>query len=186
MRIIKRYQNRKLYDTETSRYITLDELAHLISEGVEFKVVENKTGEDITSTVLTQIIYESEKKKKKILPIDFLKKIIQYGEESLNDMLEKLSLIEKANLREAEKRIRELVKKSEPRADGGKTKFKEILTTAQTGVQEIEKKVDEALQEAINRIPGLGTVVKELRQIRSELDELKKDVNKLKKRSSRS
>ncbi|QIL02739.1 polyhydroxyalkanoate synthesis repressor PhaR [Sphingomonas sinipercae] len=73
---IKKYANRRLYDTESSAYITLDRLAELVREGREFEVVDAKTGEDITRQVLTQIIVDEEARGSTMLPVNFLKQLI--------------------------------------------------------------------------------------------------------------
>src|SRR3569833_3611822 len=73
---IKKYANRRLYDTESSTYITLDRLAHMVREGREFEVVDAKTGEDITRQVRTQIIVDEEARGATMLPINFLKQLI--------------------------------------------------------------------------------------------------------------
>jgi polyhydroxyalkanoate synthesis repressor PhaR len=73
---IKKYANRRLYDTESSSYITLDRLAQMVREGREFEVVDAKSGEDITRQVLTQIIVEEEARGATMLPISFLKQLI--------------------------------------------------------------------------------------------------------------
>ena len=73
---IKKYANRRLYDTESSAYITLDRLAAMIREGREFEVVDAKSGEDITRQVLTQIIVDEEERGSTMLPVNFLKQII--------------------------------------------------------------------------------------------------------------
>ena len=73
---IKKYANRRLYDTESSAYITLDRLAHMVREGREFEVVDAKTGEDITRQVLTQIIVDEEARGATMLPLSFLKQLI--------------------------------------------------------------------------------------------------------------
>jgi polyhydroxyalkanoate synthesis repressor PhaR len=73
---IKKYANRRLYDTESSSYITLDRLAEMVREGREFEVVDAKTGEDITRQVLTQIIVEEESRGSTMLPVNFLKQLI--------------------------------------------------------------------------------------------------------------
>ncbi len=78
--IIKKYANRRLYNTETSTYITLEHLAELTREGREFKVLDAKTGEDITHSVLTQIIMEAESRGATMLPSNFLRQLIgMYG-----------------------------------------------------------------------------------------------------------
>ena len=82
---IKKYANRRLYDTESSAYITLDKLAHMVREGREFEVVDAKTGEDITRQVLTQIIVDEESHGSTMLPINFLKQLIGlYGNSMQN------------------------------------------------------------------------------------------------------
>ncbi len=78
--IIKKYANRRLYNTRSSKYITLDYLAELTREDVEFKVVDARTGEDITHSVLTQIIMDEEANGENLLPVNFLRQIIaMYG-----------------------------------------------------------------------------------------------------------
>src|SRR6476661_9931317 len=83
---IKKYANRRLYDTESSTYITLDRLAHMVREGREFEVVDAKSGEDITRQVLTQIIVDEEARGgETMLPLNFLKQLIGlYGNSMQN------------------------------------------------------------------------------------------------------
>jgi len=83
---IKKYANRRLYDTESSTYITLDKLAAMVREGREFEVVDAKTGEDITRQVLTQIIVDEEARGgETMLPLNFLKQLIGlYGNSMQN------------------------------------------------------------------------------------------------------
>ena len=78
--VIKRYSNRKLYDPQASRYVTLEELAEMIRAGREISVVDVATGEDLTSVVLAQIILEKEKQHASALPTGFMHQLIQYGE----------------------------------------------------------------------------------------------------------
>lgn len=79
--VIKKYANRRLYNTGTSTYVTLEDLAVMVKGEEDFKVVDAKTGEDITRSVLTQIIFEQEAKGQNLLPINFLRNLIQvYGD----------------------------------------------------------------------------------------------------------
>lgn len=78
-RIIKRYANRKLYDTEHSRYVTLDQISGMIRNGDDVKIVDNKTKEDLTTVTLAQIIFEEEKKQRSFLPLAAMRNIIQSG-----------------------------------------------------------------------------------------------------------
>ncbi len=79
--IVKKYANRRLYNTQTSSYVTLDHLCEMVKEGVDFEVQDARTGEDITRSVLTQIIFEEENKGQNLLPIRFLRQLIRmYGD----------------------------------------------------------------------------------------------------------
>ncbi|HLG87444.1 MAG TPA: polyhydroxyalkanoate synthesis repressor PhaR [Alphaproteobacteria bacterium] len=75
---IKKYANRRLYNTATSSYVTLDHLCQMVKDGVDFVVYDAKTGEDITRQVLTQIIVEEEGKGQNLLPISFMRKLISF------------------------------------------------------------------------------------------------------------
>ena len=86
-RIIKRYANRKLYDTQHSRYVTLDQIAEMIRGGDDVKIVDNKTKEDLTSVTLAQIIFEEEKRQKSFLPLQAMRNIIQSGGESISQLV---------------------------------------------------------------------------------------------------
>ena len=81
--IVKKYANRRLYNTATSSYVTLDDLAKLIKEGGDFVACDAKTGEDITRSVLTQIIVEQEQKGQNLLPASFLRQLITFYGDSM-------------------------------------------------------------------------------------------------------
>src|SRR6201993_573782 len=76
--VIKKYANRRLYNTATSSYVTLDDLSRMVKEGGEFVVYDAKTSEDITRSILTQIIVEEEQKGQNLLPISFLRQLIGF------------------------------------------------------------------------------------------------------------
>lgn len=90
-KIIKRYQNRKLYDTDASCYVTLDEIAEMIQQGEEVSVVDNRNQKDITAATLTQIIFEKQKRSETPIPISTLRHIIQQGDGSFSSFLAKAS-----------------------------------------------------------------------------------------------
>ena len=85
----KKYANRRLYDTEKSAYVTLDDVMQGIRQGRHVEVVDAKTGEDVTAFTLTQIILEESRKKNSLLPVPLLHLIIQYGENILSEFFEK-------------------------------------------------------------------------------------------------
>ena len=90
VKIIKRYQNRKLYDTQQSCYVTLDDIAKMIRINEEVMVIDNKSKNDITAATLTQIIFEAEKKASQYAPLFTLREIIQNGNGSISSYLAKL------------------------------------------------------------------------------------------------
>lgn len=90
VKIIKRYQNRKLYDTQQSCYVTLDDIAKMIRTNEEVMVIDNKSKNDITAATLTQIIFEAEKKASQYAPLFTLREIIQNGNGSISNYLAKL------------------------------------------------------------------------------------------------
>ena len=85
--VIKKYANRRLYNTSTSSYVTLDFLAEMVKAGEDFVVFDAKSGEDITHSVLTQIIFEEESKGQNLLPIQFLRQLIQFYGDSLQSFV---------------------------------------------------------------------------------------------------
>jgi polyhydroxyalkanoate synthesis repressor PhaR len=87
-RIIKRYTNRKLYDTRDSRYVTLSQIASMVRAGEEMKVIDNATKEDLTSLTLAQIIYEQEKQQAEVLPLSALRELVRRSEAKLADLRE--------------------------------------------------------------------------------------------------
>ncbi len=85
--VIKKYANRRLYDTGRSSYVTLDDLCEMIKDGYEFVVYDAKTGEDLTRSVLTQIIVEQETKGENLLPINFLRQLIGFYGDNMSPLI---------------------------------------------------------------------------------------------------
>ena len=84
VKVIKRYQNRKLYDTHQSCYVTLEEISQMIKNGDDLRVIDNKTKNDITQATLTQLLYETERKALNPVPVELLKEIIRKGDGSFS------------------------------------------------------------------------------------------------------
>ncbi len=84
---IKKYANRRLYNTGTSTYVTLEDLADMLKNDEDFVVVDAKSGEDITRSVLTQIIFEQENKGQNLLPITFLRQLIRFYGDSIQNLI---------------------------------------------------------------------------------------------------
>jgi polyhydroxyalkanoate synthesis repressor PhaR len=108
--VIKKYANRRLYNTATSTYVTLDDLAGMVKSGTNFVVYDAKSGDDITRSVLTQIIFEEEGKGHNLLPINFLRQLIGlYGHNMQNFVPSYLEFSLDALLREQEKFSKQLM-----------------------------------------------------------------------------
>ena len=87
--LLKKYSNRRLYDTEKSRYVTIEEVSQMVKEGHEIEIIDAQTKEDVSAFVLTQIIMEEAKKKNFLLPVPVLHLIIRYGDNALGEFIEK-------------------------------------------------------------------------------------------------
>lgn len=91
IRLIKRYESRKLYDTEESRYVSLEEIASWVRQGQEVRVVDNATGADVTSQTLTQIILDEGRKGTSFLPSELLHDLVRLGERAMHNGFEQVS-----------------------------------------------------------------------------------------------
>lgn len=105
--VIKKYANRRLYNTQSSSYITLDDLAQMTRQGLEFNVVDAKSGEDITHSILTQIIVEEEANGEHILPVSFLRDLISMYGNSMQSMMPSYLEASMANFRANQAKIAE-------------------------------------------------------------------------------
>ncbi|MSP67129.1 MAG: polyhydroxyalkanoate synthesis repressor PhaR [Alphaproteobacteria bacterium] len=103
---IKKYANRRLYNTGSSSYVTLDDLCQMVKAGNDFLVVDAKSGEDITRSVLTQIILEEEGKGQNLLPIRFLRKIISFYGDNLQTVLSPYLELSMENFSRNQERMR--------------------------------------------------------------------------------
>jgi polyhydroxyalkanoate synthesis repressor PhaR len=109
--IIKKYANRRLYNTASSSYITLEDLARMVRENVDFQVLDAKTGDDITHSILTQIIMDEEANGGQMLPVSFLRQLIGMYGNSMQALMPSYLEASMANFRENQTKIRELFEK---------------------------------------------------------------------------
>ena len=140
MPIIKRYPNRKLYDTEAKKYITLDGIAELIRDGAEVQVVDHTTEEDLTAVTLTQIIFEQEKRNSGFLPKSVLTGLVRAGGDTLNTLRRNLNspleLLKHVD-EEIEKRLQALVERGEMARDEALNLSEKLLAAGQEKSKEI-------------------------------------------------
>lgn len=175
-RVVKRYANRKLYDTQRSRYVTLEQIADMIRGGEDVKIVDNNSKEDLTAITLTQIIFEEEKKQS-FLPLSALRNIIQSGASNMTQLAsqagEKMLGIFK----------REDGELGEAPADGaaaeatppaGPHPIREFLERSQQTFEEWQKKVDERIRSTFDALSPLSGLEKEMRALLQRVEDLEK------------
>lgn len=190
-KVIKRYTNRKLYDTVESRYVTLDEIAEMVKQGVEVKIVDNRTKEDLTSVTLAQIVFEEEKKKSQ-MPLAVLREIIRRPGESLTDFIKtEVSPRVESFREEAQQRIDKLLRRDETGAPApteappqapvaGGLSPAELLKSSQKAVEEFQKKVDERVRTVVENVVGnLPALGRDLGLLLQRIDALEKKVSEL-------
>ena len=107
--VVKKYANRRLYNTATSSYVTLDDLSKMVRAGEEFVVYDAKTGEDLTRSILTQIILEEDSKGRNLLPINFLRQLIGYYDDSLRAFLPRYLELSMENFAANQEQIRRYI-----------------------------------------------------------------------------
>jgi len=159
MKTIKKYPNRKLYDTETSRYITLEEIAQYVKEGGEVKVIDAKTMEDITSVTMAQVLLGQEKRGRGGVPFQKLVMFLQSGQEFLQKTLaSQVSTIRD----EAQKRVQKI-----------------IASPTSEEIKEVVRSVDERLGVVVAGIKSIPGILSEIQRLRKELAELKARVDRI-------
>ncbi|HEY2745312.1 MAG TPA: polyhydroxyalkanoate synthesis regulator DNA-binding domain-containing protein [Polyangia bacterium] len=172
-RIVKRYANRKLYDTQRSRYVTLEQIADMIRSGEDVKIIDNNSKEDLTAITLTQIIFEEEKKQS-FLPLSALRNIIQSGANNITQVAT-----------QAGEKVRGIFKRGEgengeappmgagDEASGGHP-IREFLERSQQTFDEWQKKVDERIRSTVESLSPLSSIEKEMRTLAQRLADLEK------------
>ena len=180
-KVIKRYTNRKLYDTVESRYVTLDEIAEMVKGGADVKILDNRTKEDLTSVTLAQIIFEEEKKTSKMSLKTLLALIRSGGERAAQivegtqaEFRERVEAVKQA----AEQRVQTLLHRGQQTSD----RAKELVATSQEAVVQFQKKIDERVKAAMEGMSSFGEQQRELADLHRKLDELERRLDQLEKR----
>ncbi|MGE0401584.1 MAG: polyhydroxyalkanoate synthesis regulator DNA-binding domain-containing protein [Kofleriaceae bacterium] len=184
-RIIKRYANRKLYDTEHSRYVTLDQISEMIRAGDDVKIVDNKTKEDLTTVTLAQIIFEEEKKQRSFLPLNAMRNIIQSGGEWFAEAQRRVQSILPGKRKDSDED--DVPPEEEGSSDEGNDEamvkkrslasLREWVEHSKHRLEEWQKQVDTRIRETIEGISPFHSVNKDVRALAERINELE---NKLK------
>ena len=172
-RLIKRYPNRKLYDTGDSRYITLDEIAHLLADGIDIRIVDNQTKDDLTDVTLAQILVEQSRKGKLEHSVSSLKGMIKNtGEQFTKKISEPVTQLRSS----VEESMTRLLKTGEERAAETRDQFHAWINQNTQAIDDIQKKVDERIWHTAGRIDILAAM-------KAQIDELEKRVQALESKS---
>ncbi|MFW5966826.1 MAG: polyhydroxyalkanoate synthesis regulator DNA-binding domain-containing protein [Persicimonas sp.] len=158
--IIKRYPNRKLYDTDASRYVTLDEIEAMIKEGQDVKIVDNASGEDITHATLAHIVFEQERSEEGMLPLSALRGIIQSGEEFIHRL--------QAPVHQFRDEFRRRAGSIE---EGGKA-VRDFIDSTQESVDEMQQRIDHRLRDAVDQLTHIPEMQREVHRLRERVADL--------------
>jgi polyhydroxyalkanoate synthesis repressor PhaR len=180
-KIIKRYTNRKLYDTVESRYVTLDEIAEMVKAGTEVRILDNRTKEDLTSITLAQIIFEEEKKTSK-MSLRTLKDLIRHGGERAAQLVEdtqaELRGRVEAVRQAAEARVQVLLKTGQQTSD----RAKEMVTTSQEAVAQFQRRVDDRVRTVVEGMTSLSDLRRDLTTLTDRIADLERKLEQLEKK----
>jgi polyhydroxyalkanoate synthesis repressor PhaR len=186
-RVIKRYANRKLYDTKESRYVTLDQIAEMIRRSEDVKVVDNNSKEDLTSVTLAQIIFEEEKKQHSFLPLSALRNIIQSGGASLQGLMSQISESAERMGRifhpgghgdEPEAAEKEKEAAGAERLDPTKL-LRDFMDGVQHAMDDWQKRLETNLHAAVETVSPLAPLQKEIQTLQERLAELERKLSHL-------
>ena len=176
--IIKKYANRRLYNTASSSYITLEDLAGMVRENVEFQVLDAKTGDDITHSILTQIIMDEEANGgQQMLPVSFLRQLIGMYGNSMQAMMPSYLEASMANFRENQSKIREAFEKgisATPFAAIHETNMAMMRAAADVFMPGIGKPKDKPRPPAGDNRDEIAVLREQMAAMQKKLDELGK------------
>ena len=178
-RIIKRYTNRKLYDTQSSQYVTLEQIALMIRQGEEVQVLDNSSKEDLTSVTLAQIIFEEEKRQKNFISLGAMRQLIQSGGASLQELAQQAQARVRSVFRKAEgeqQRPGEADESTDPlrRTISGDNPgaVREFMERWQVALEDWQRKVDDRIHGVVESLSPFAALEKEVTRLRQRVDEL--------------
>lgn len=169
MKIIKRYSNRKLYDTSQSSYVTLDEIAEMVRGGEDVQIIDNKSGEDLTRVTLAQIVFENEKKERKGLPLQALKMIVQSPADLFNRIRDEVIDI-RDHTQQQVGRIKEQARQQQEELV---SPLRDVIESIQDNIDDFQERVDERLRATSSqlRVP-LNMMLEEVHDLRVRIESL--------------
>lgn len=178
MKLIKRYTNRKLYDTERSCYVTLDEIAEMVREGDEVQIIDNRTGDDLTTVTLAQIVYEEEKKDRRVLPLQTLRMIIQQP----GEFLQRLSKPVTDFRDNTQQQVERLKTRAQAQQEELVTPVRDFVENVQRTVDEMQERLDQRLKDTVDALTHVPDLSAEMASILDRLSSLERENRELRAR----
>jgi polyhydroxyalkanoate synthesis repressor PhaR len=182
-RLIKRYGNRKLYDVEASRYVTLDGIRALVQGGADVRVVDNDSGEDLTRVTFAQIIYEAEKKTSGGLSLPLLRRLVEVGDEAVRDLKRGVERGREAleSVREAAgQKVQQLVGTRGRGKNKKKTSLLDDLLEAPTRtLDDLQHRIDAQVRQSVERVTSHPALRHEITRIEQSLRQLEERIGSL-------
>jgi polyhydroxyalkanoate synthesis repressor PhaR len=180
-RVIKRYSNRKLYDTSNSRYVTLDQIGEMVRAGEEVRIVDNATKEDLTNVTLAQIIFEEEKRKKSFLPLGTLKSILQSSGEQIQELARSLRVGAEKIIRPPQTANGEVLEVAPPPPEPTPPAEEQAQRNFfQRTLDDLQRRVDERIKGALYSLTvPLGALQRELGDLSHRLEVLERRLTEL-------
>ncbi len=179
-RVIKRYSNRKLYDTQESRYVTLDEVSSMVKAGDQVQIIDNRTGEDLTGVTLAQILFEEQKKHPKRMPLELLQEMIRTRGAALAEFIQSRASQPVQNFKqEVERKVDHFLRISENTMEDAGRQAKEYLSVAHQNLDDFLEKLDDRLHSMIESARAAGFVKEQLTNIKNKIEEIESRIRNL-------
>ena len=175
--IIKKYANRRLYNTGTSTYVTLEDLAVMVKGEEDFVVYDAKSGEDITRSVLTQIIFEQEGKGQNLLPVAFLRQLIRFYGDSMQGLVPSFLEYSMTSLTQEQEKLRSQMSEA-----FGATAFDAIEDQVKRNTEMFERAMKMFMPFPTGEAGGAAEQVKEEKAESADLDDMKKQLEEMQKK----
>jgi polyhydroxyalkanoate synthesis repressor PhaR len=171
-RLIKRYANRKLYDTARSSYITLDEIGQMIRDGQDVRIIDNKSKEDLTAVTMAQILVEDEKRQRRTGPLPTLRDLILHSGEILTRTTRSIAEPVTQIRTSVEESVQRLIRSGEERAEETREGLRAWVESQTRAVEEMQQRFDERVRVVTGGLTVIGRVQRELQALRARVEHL--------------
>lgn len=193
-RIIKRYANRKLYDTQDSRYVTLQQIAEFVRAGEDVKIIDNRSKEDLTKVTLAQIIYDEEKKGGETRSIGSLRSFIQQGRQRIEEGRERLiesfqkgpvgKVLSRTGGGEGEDQFDAGVDAGDAASDPPKTETRSVMSSPKEALEELQRLADDRVRGLVSMaMTHVQQLQAEVKRLQARIEELEGKLGALGRRA---